>query len=380
MTHPSKLVIPDLPFHIGATTTPSNPSGLPSTFAFELDFDRERGLLVQPASPALQEVLDRAYRVGQEIGTPLGDDAVGRPYVEDFLAFIRSKAASVGRALEIGAGVGYLSRRLADEGWKVDSIEPGQGYRAHWQKYGVEVINDYFPTPRAPGPYDLICSYAVLEHIGDIDSFLAAVRRHLAPGGLFVISVPDCGKEIVTGDPAMLIHEHYNYFDHASLDATLARAGFLADVRSSDYGRTVYAAATAAQANVAFPRNAAETSSAETYPTRCEHFLQATKVALADMSRAGSLGIYCPARALAVLPADISCRFFDDSDALQRLYIPPFAAPIESRAALLERPTDFVVIMSSTFGGKLKRELAQLLPRTRILTIDDLPNFNGATH
>lgn len=372
MTDQGAFTIPDLPFHLGPTTSPHNPNGLPDTWPFDLVFDAARAMLVQSPQPELPALLDRAYRTGQEIGTPLAEDALGKPYADDFLDFIRASTGARGRALEIGAGVGYLSKRLTDDGWEVDSLEPGIGYRDHWARYGVPVINDYFPSPCARGPYDLICAYAVLEHIPYPESLLWAIRDHLRPGGRVILSVPDCSKEIAIGDPAMLLHEHYNYFDASSLRLLLSRCGFSADIRSSGYGRSVYACADATSGAVADAPVAADIEPARTFPVRCRTFIERAQAALETLAIRGSLGIYCPTRALAVLTDELSCRFFDDSPLLQGRYVPPFPARIETRAALLKHPTDSVVIMSHTFVDKLKRELAFRLPGSRVLGIAEL--------
>lgn len=373
MSSSEAFSVPDLPFHLGPTISQHNPGGLPDTLPFDLVFDPVRAMLVQRPRPELAQLLDRAYRTGQEIGTPLADDELGKPYADDFLGFLRARAGAPGRALEIGAGVGYLSKRLKDEGWHIDSLEPGIGYREQWARYGIEVINDYFPSPRAEGPYELICAYAVLEHILDPESLLASIRAHLQPGGRLVLSVPDCGKEIETGDPAMLLHEHYNYFDVTSLRLLLERCGFSADVRLSGYGRAVYACATATPSS----RTDSEAegpgiSLAASYPQRCRRFTERARASLRALAGTGTLGIYCPTRALAVLPAGISFRFFDDSPSLQGRCVPPFATRIEPRAALIGRPTDSVVIMSHTFIDKLRRELVPQLPGTRVLGIAEL--------
>ena len=60
-------------------------------------------------------------------------------------------------------------------------------------------------------------------------------------------------------------------------------------------------------------------------------------------------------------------RFFDDDKLLHGKYYPPFDIPIESRRSLIERPVDELVIMSSSFGERLKSELCQ---------VDALKNMN----
>ena len=119
----------DLPFHIGATVEARNPGGLPDTWPFTLSIDLQRGAITQKLTPELLVILDKAYREGQLIGTPLAEDSYGKPYADDFLSFIKQAGIPRGaRAIEVGAGVGYLTRRLNEEGWKTTGIEPGQGY------------------------------------------------------------------------------------------------------------------------------------------------------------------------------------------------------------------------------------------------------------
>jgi hypothetical protein len=110
------LRIENLPFHIGATSQPVNPGCLPSCYPFELDFDPHLRRLLQPANPELERVLRDAYEIGQAFGTPLAENQFGRPYAEDFLSFIHTAGLDPACGLEIGAGVGYLTRRLLDEG------------------------------------------------------------------------------------------------------------------------------------------------------------------------------------------------------------------------------------------------------------------------
>lgn len=238
------MQLDDLPFHIGSTESAGNPAGLPDKWPFCLQFDSQRAALTQQVTPELTVILERAYRAGHLIGTPLAEDSYGKPYADDFLRFIGQIGLPLGaRALEIGAGVGYLTRRLRDAGLQIVGIEPGRGYAAHWKKNGVEIVNDFFPTPRVTGPFDLICGYAVLEHITDPVKFLKDVRNHLAPEGVVIFSVPDCTDEIDAGDPAMLFHEHINYFDAGSLARLIESAGLHAIVMKSGFGRCLYAIA-----------------------------------------------------------------------------------------------------------------------------------------
>lgn len=368
----SQLHIPDLPLHIGPTSASVNPNGLPATFPFSLRFDPSRKILAEVPSHALNDILIASYALGMELGTPLADDPLGMPYVKDFITFIDSNTASPVRALEIGAGVGFMSKCLMDRGWQLDIVEPGRAYEAHWERYGLTVINDYFPTPLAKGPYDLIVSYAVLEHIAGPEKFLADIRAHLSPSGCFIMAVPDCEDEIRSGDPAMLIHEHFSYFEPASLAYLLARAGFKADIQKSSFGRSLYAVAVPAPAAEVSAFDAGQLALLASYPDRCSAIIARQRKFVEDLAAKGSLGIYCPTRALAVLPADLDARFFDDSPVWQGRYVPPFASPIESRQALLDSPTDYLLIMTRTFGDRIKAQLEPVLENTRIFTVEQV--------
>lgn len=366
------MIISNLPFHIGPTAQPLNPSPLPDSLDFVFCFDPEAGALRQTPSLELDQILQCAYKLGTAFGTPLADDAYGKPYADDFLDFIDGFARPPGRACEIGAGVGYLSRRLIDRGWTVASLEPGQGYAPYWERYGVAIIQDFFPSPRALGPFNMICAYGVLEHIADLARFLGHVREHLVPGGVAIFSVPDCTEELTAGDPAILLHEHYTYFNAETLAAMLWQAGFDAVVRPSGYSRCLYAAARyrATGAKPAPPRN--DLALLASYPVRAASFITFVHTRLAEIAQVGTLGLYCPGRALAVLDRATPMRFFDDDPAQRGKYLPPFAAPIEGWEALLAFPVDTVVVMSRTFGERIRINLRQRGYDGKVLTVSEL--------
>ena len=353
------MKLSSLPFHIGTTEQPHNPAGLPDCLPFEVVFDERWGGLAQPRNPDLEAVLARAYALGQAFGTPLAADDFGKPYANDFLSLIQASGARQGRGLEIGAGVGYLTRRLIDEGWRMDSLEPGRGYEPFWAKYGVDVIDDYFPSERAPGPYEMICAYGVLEHVPDPLAFLEHLKAHLTPGGRAYLSVPDCTDEIQAADPSILFHEHLNYFDAGSLLRLLQRAGLQGRVKKSGFGRCLYAEASAKAGlqsgepgETGLPQEVVAS-----YPERCSDSTTRIRVRLGSLANKAPLGIYCAARGLAMLDPQWRLRFFDD-DPLQRgKYLPPFLAPIEERSRLFADPPQVVAILSRTFGERIRDSL-----------------------
>jgi SAM-dependent methyltransferase len=366
------VILKDVPFCIGAFDQPRNPDELPSTYPLGLWYEPNLFLVCQQQTPELDGLLQRSYRLGLEMGTPVSDSKMGKGYADDFLGFIEAQARPDGRALEIGAGVGYVSHCLKKTGWQVESVEPGLGYESQWEKYGVEVINEFFPTPRAVGPYNLIVSYAVLEHISDPVDFLRQIAAHMTADGKLVLAVPDCTEELITGDPGMLIHEHYFYFTEASLARLLAHAGFACKVQRAGYGRLLYAVAwqdSLARVEV----SAAEIKAGRAYAQRCTDIVSVTRQLIRDATQLGTVGFFCPVRALTFLPQDVDhLRFFDDSKSLQGKYYPPFQVVVESRDALIAEPVDELWIMSRTFGRQLKTVLEPQIPGTRIRLLEEI--------
>lgn len=358
MTMTNLIQIKDAPFLIGAQDRPRNPEGLPDTFAFQLGYNAELARLEQCDSPELEQVLSQAYAHGTLIGTPSDDTPEGQPYVTDFVEFIESRTDKRGgRLLEIGAGVGFLSALFKQKSWDVTSIEPGSGYADSWQKLGLEVINDFYPSQHVSGKFDLIIAYTVLEHILDTRSFLEQIARDLAPGGLLFLSVPDCSLEISLGDPSMLLHEHFQYFNKGALQRSLQQAGFGGEVSPSRYGRSLYACASPGAA-------ISDPVDREQDARTCQEFAQKFGAAITGVQAAlgrfdgdQELGVYCPGRAMFLLPTERTYRFFDDDPYLHHKFIPPFDAQIENFEEFKRNPPQAVLIMSRTFGDKIAAKL-----------------------
>ncbi len=328
---------------------------------------------MQEVTPGLLGILDRAYRQGQLIGTPLAEDAYGKPYADDFFSFIRKLGLRTDAlAIEIGAGVGYLTRRLKDAGLQIIGIEPGRGYAPHWDKYGVEVVNDFFPSPRVSGVFDLICSYAVLEHIAEPVKFLKDVRDHLAPEGVAVFSVPDCTEEIVTGDPAILFHEHFSYFEAGSLTRLIESVGMHAVVVKSGFGRCLYAIASLKAWPSLIGEQGVDRELVASYPERCGRFVTGFRQKISNMVAQGTVGVYCATRGLALLDRAWPMRFFDDDPALQGKFLPPFSCRIEGLDSLISRPVHTVLVMSRTFGERIRKNLKVAGYKGPVLTLDEL--------
>ncbi len=283
--------------------------------------------------------------------------------------------------MEIGAGRGYLLKRLQEEGASVLGIEPGSNHVAAWNAYEVPVLNEFFPSTSITERFDFISGYAVLEHIEGLDDFLQAVRRQLKPGGMIAFAVPDCGEFIAQGDPSMLVHEHWHYFTAESLRVVMETAGFrVVHHRPAGYGSVLYVAATVSGDDNSPYGAQEEIEKARQFAAKCSRLRRwaAHQVSRLEEQKR-SLGVFVPGRALALLPPRCDVRFFDDDAHLHGRFFPPFSRAVEDRQSLLRQPVDELWILSRSFGRRLASDLAAAaeLKRTRIRTIVEIASEAG---
>ena len=132
-----------------------------------------------------------------------------RAYRDD-LPYYRSLALDrPGTVLEVGAGTGRVTVELARTAERVVALEPSEAMRARARarldEAGVADRVEVRPTPAEAladvGAYALaVAPFHVLMHLHDLpaqDAALAAIRRSLAPGGLFAcdVAAPRFGPE-----------------------------------------------------------------------------------------------------------------------------------------------------------------------------------------
>ncbi len=122
------------------------------------------------------------------------------------LEVIRPYLRARDRILEVGAGPGLLALALRAEGFDVTALDPGGvGFRfladvrrraaplfdgaeaeLPWLSMDVTALD-----PTTCGPFDLIFSISVLEHLPRLEAAFRAMEAVLAPGGLMVHLCPN---------------------------------------------------------------------------------------------------------------------------------------------------------------------------------------------
>lgn len=73
------------------------------------------------------------------------------------------------------------------------------------------------------GCWDRIISCEVLEHVPDMEGFLANLRRHLAPGGVAFVSTPNRMVFSLGHEPSPINKEHIKELDHDEFAGMMRR-------------------------------------------------------------------------------------------------------------------------------------------------------------
>lgn len=99
-------------------------------------------------------------------------------------------------ALDVGCGAGLLAEPLARLGAQVTGLDAAQenigAARAHAASVGLSIDYRHGGIEQIAGErFDLVTSMEVIEHVADVDAFVAGLAGALAPGGLMVISTPN---------------------------------------------------------------------------------------------------------------------------------------------------------------------------------------------
>jgi 2-polyprenyl-3-methyl-5-hydroxy-6-metoxy-1,4-benzoquinol methylase len=148
----------------------------------------------------------------------------------------RQATGDTPRLLDVGASGGFMVQAAREVGFAPQGIEldpKSVAYaRAHFPAHDffhgtVEAFLE--SRPEAALSYDVVYCAEVIEHVPDVNAFVAAIAQLMKPTGQLYLTTPDIGhwrrpKDIARWD-AFDPPAHCLYFDRASLTRLLAKHG-----------------------------------------------------------------------------------------------------------------------------------------------------------
>jgi 2-polyprenyl-3-methyl-5-hydroxy-6-metoxy-1,4-benzoquinol methylase len=135
-----------------------------------------------------------------------------------------------GRLLEIGSSVGLFLEEAQRRGWDARGIEPSRWAAETARARGLAVFNgtlsEFVPEG---GPFDLVVSWDVWEHLEDPVAAMRSAYGLLRPGGLFVfttVNLGGLGRKLFRGRWPWFMRMHLHYFTRESLTRMARSSGF----------------------------------------------------------------------------------------------------------------------------------------------------------
>lgn len=104
----------------------------------------------------------------------------------------KASKRQVGMLLDIGSGTGTFLHTMEKAGWSVVGLEPDAEARSiAVKKYNCDIYpsDELFRLPDAT--YSVVTMWHVLEHVHQLDEYIARIKAILAPQGKLIVAVPN---------------------------------------------------------------------------------------------------------------------------------------------------------------------------------------------
>jgi SAM-dependent methyltransferase len=135
-----------------------------------------------------------------------------------------------GRLLDVGCASGRFLRQMSEIGWTVTGVEFDAAAARKARAVTPEIFEgDPMEAPFAPGRFDVVTAFHVIEHLPDPLGTLRRMLEWLAPGGLVIVEVPNVGG--VGGRlfgrywSGLDFPRHLTHFSPQTMEAMVKRAG-----------------------------------------------------------------------------------------------------------------------------------------------------------
>ncbi len=134
--------------------------------------------------------------------------------------------------LDVGCGYGFFSREAVRRGFRVTAIEMASRERAVAEQVSglVPIAVAFEDYEQPPASFWAILMSQILEHVGDVELWIARARALLRPGGILAVALPNFGSAfrllMQENEPYVCPPAHLNFFTAGNLSRLLRDQGF----------------------------------------------------------------------------------------------------------------------------------------------------------
>ncbi|HYE59146.1 MAG TPA: methyltransferase domain-containing protein [Rhodothermales bacterium] len=156
---------------------------------------------------------------------PPGEGEVSVVWQRHHFAYAYAAALAAGaRVVDVGCGTGYGAALLAETAAHVTALDYDQAAIAYAQAHYARPNVD-FRVARAEdlagvGAYDLALSFQVVEHVPDVDAFVARLKAAVRSGGRVLLTTPNLKRRLPASEANPF---HVSEMTHAEFSALMAR-------------------------------------------------------------------------------------------------------------------------------------------------------------
>jgi SAM-dependent methyltransferase len=126
--------------------------------------------------------------------------------------------------MEIGCSFGAFLQLAAARGAAVHGVDLDQAALDHLGRLGISASE----SPPAGRTFDVVCGFQVAEHLADPSTWVSRMAAALAPGGRFLLALPNGGEcsRVGPGWVGFRVDlEHLNYFSIGTISRLLMDQG-----------------------------------------------------------------------------------------------------------------------------------------------------------
>lgn len=141
--------------------------------------------------------------------------------------------------LEVGCGDGKFLKMVRDQVSLAEGLELSPPQVEKLRSEGFTCYDVMINEMDPPRQYDIVCMFALLEHVPNVRDFLESLKGYLHRDSQIFLEVPNLNDPLVSGADIQEFRNfyyrpiHLYYFTPASLERLLREAGFECTIHTS---------------------------------------------------------------------------------------------------------------------------------------------------